>query len=75
MRVGQIEDKEEQVATRKRKAEEKDTNNIRLKSIKSARLDKAEHTVADDLVVNSRELEIQLWSTHIFARAVQRSRE
>jgi hypothetical protein len=48
------------VATRKRKAEEKDTNNIRLKSIKAAKLDKAEHTAAHDLVANSRELEIQL---------------
>jgi hypothetical protein len=60
VRVGQLEDKEEQVATRKRKAEEKDTNNIRLKQIKAAKLDKAEHTVAHELVVNSRELEIQL---------------
>ncbi len=60
VRVAQIEDKEEQVATRKRKAEEKDTNNIRLKSIKAAKLDKAEHTAAHDLVLNSLELEIQL---------------
>jgi hypothetical protein len=60
VRVAQNEDKEEQVAYRKRKAEEKDTNNIRLKSIKAAKLDKAEHTASHDLVLNSRELEIQL---------------
>lgn len=60
VRAAQNEDREEQHATRKRKAEEKEANNIRLKSIKAAKLDKAEHTASHDLVLTIRDLDIQL---------------
>ena len=60
VRLAQYEDKEEQVATRKRKAAEKHQNNIRLKAVKAARTDKAEHTATHHLVVSNRDLENEL---------------
>ena len=60
VRQGQVEDKEEQNSTRKRKAEEKYQNNLRLKAVKAARTDKAEHTATHNLVVSNLDLENEL---------------
>ncbi len=50
----------EQVATRKRKAADKYTESLRLKAVKAAKVDHAEHTAAHDLVLCERELDEQL---------------
>ena len=60
VREGQVEDKEEQDSTRKQKAEEKHQNNLRLKAVKAARTDKAEHTATHNLVVSHRDLDNEL---------------
>jgi hypothetical protein len=50
----------EQVETRKRKASEKYTESLRLKAVKAARVDHAEHTATHELVISERELDEQL---------------
>jgi hypothetical protein len=60
VRTAQDEDKVEQVATRKRKAAEKYTESLRLKAVKAAKVDHAEHTATHELALSERELEEQL---------------
>jgi hypothetical protein len=51
---------EEQVVTRKRKANEKYLKNLRLKASKALKADKAEHTAAHNLVISIQNLEDEL---------------
>ncbi len=60
VRAAQISDKEERIETRKRKAVEKHENTLRLKSIKTAKSDKAEHTAQHHLVLSIKSLDNQL---------------
>ena len=60
VRVAQNADKIEQVHIRKRKASEKHANLLRLKAVKAAKLDEAEHTANHDLVLSIIDLEHQL---------------
>jgi hypothetical protein len=60
VRAAQISDKQEQIETRKRKAVEKHENTLRLKAIKAAKLDKAEHTAQHHLVLSLRSQNDQL---------------
>jgi hypothetical protein len=60
VRAAQDADKVEQVETRKRKAAEKHANTLRLKAVKAARVDKAEHTATHDLVLSVRQLDDEL---------------
>jgi hypothetical protein len=60
VRAAQISDKQEQIDTRKRKAVEKHENTLRLKAIKAAKSDKAEHTAQHHLVSSLRSLDDQL---------------
>ncbi len=60
VRAAQISDKQEQIETRKRKAVEKHENTLRLKAIKAAKSDKAEHTAQHHLVLSLRNLDDQL---------------
>ena len=60
VRTAQDEDKVEQVETRKRKASAKYKESLRLKAVKAARVDHAEHTATHELVISERELDEQL---------------
>jgi hypothetical protein len=60
VRTAQDQDKVEQVETRKRKAVDKHANSLRLKAAKAAKVDKAEHTAAHELILSVRNLEDQL---------------
>ena len=60
VRAAQASDKEEQGATRKRKAREKYLKSLRLKASKALKADKAEHTAAHHLVLSIENLENEL---------------
>lgn len=60
VREAQNADKIEQVHIRKRKASEKHANLLRLKAVKAAKLDEAEHTANHDLVLSLIDLEHKL---------------
>lgn len=60
VREGQQSDKTEQVVNRKRKALEKHEHSLRLKAIKAAKVDEAEHTANNALVLSVIDLEHEL---------------
>ena len=60
VRAAQASDREEQVATRKRKAHEKYLKNLRLKASKALKADKAEFTAAHNLAVSIQNLNDEL---------------
>ena len=60
IRQAQIEDKTDQIETRKRKAEEHHNARIHSKATKAARVDKAEHIAAHHLVLSIQDLEDEL---------------
>jgi hypothetical protein len=60
VRTAQDEDRVEQVGIRKLKAAHKHAETLRLKAVKAAKVDHAEHTATHDLVLSERELDEQL---------------
>ncbi len=60
VRAAQITDTKEQIATRKLRAREKHLHLLHLKSVKAVKIDMAEHTAANNLILTTRKLQDEL---------------